>query len=222
MNMKKRIFLTGIALFMALFMVFISGCPMEEDDDPSTIIEEELKPFENLTGTKWLWGVSLLEFDDEHAIFRGNQNYLYTYTVDLEAGTGRIEGLADFTLSANRRTLELVDYRNNGLGYNAVFTRKNPETLTIPTDTVIGTEWNLTDDDGTRFLHVQWIIFFDNKYSLNQSGGGVFEDRYTYNKDAQTGWIYYINNFEIRNNGQTLYIPKYKEYTHDMICTRVE
>jgi hypothetical protein len=221
------------------------GDGWEEDEDDS------LPAFTGLSGTKWLWGQSLLEFGDTTVRFRGKTpDYTYTVTggalVEGEDGGGNITVLGDFIINAERDTLEIVNYRNNdpasGTGelegdsqhrYNAVFHRRNPEALTaeylaeLAVSTVVGTEWNVGGvgggNNGDRFKNCQWIIFFTGSRVVNQSGDSTqtFVDKYTFNAAKRKGWIYFINDFIIRANWDTLHIPSYKVYGHTMDCARV-
>jgi hypothetical protein len=200
----------------------------------SQVTRRELPPFQGLAGTKWLWGQSLLEFtENATVIFRGiGPEYPYTVTGVTEGAAfkGTIEdfGPTDmpdtaFTVNADRTELELINYRNNGAGYNAVFTREDPATLVIPEDTVWGTEWNIPvggGTDGTRFKGAQWIIFFTEKTALNRSANYTNIDDYTFDYENMRGWIYYINDF-ILKDWDNMYIPEYKQYGHDMWCFRV-
>jgi hypothetical protein len=196
----------------------------------------ELPAFSGLAGTAWLWGQSLLVFGESTVRFRGRSPD-YPYTVsglpEGEAGGGAIATLGDFVINAARDTLEIINYRNNGPAlnditketkvFNAVFARKNPEGLVIPR-TIVGTEWNVGGvgggSNGDRFKQCQWIIFFNKDELVNQSGGGVFIDAYTFDGDRR-GWIEYINNFVLTSNWDTMNIPSYKQYGHSMVCARV-
>ncbi|MDR1902154.1 MAG: hypothetical protein LBQ88_07745 [Treponema sp.] len=236
--MKKILFL-ATAIFIILSALLFTGCPQQTDPrGGGPIVPEKEEPEDDydpgiltgLSGTKWLWGASLLEFDEDSAVFRRNPDYPpYSYTVDMGNKTGVITILGNFTLSEDFKTLEIINYRNNtpndrNKTYNAVFRIQNPEgEITIP-DTVVGTEWNVGYDSGgsgERFLPCQWIIFFTKTESVNQSGSGVFVDAYTYDSETKTGWIYFINDFELLENGAKLYIPSYKQYGHDMTSARV-
>ncbi|MDR1909444.1 MAG: hypothetical protein LBQ35_05980 [Spirochaetaceae bacterium] len=220
----------AITLLAVLLGFCIAGCGMEviPSNNPLEDYEEdEQEDFDfvstvsetGLPGTQWLWGASLLEFGEDTVTFR--ENHQYSYTVDLENRTGAIATLGSFTLSEDYKILEILDYRSNGLGYNGVFKLRKPGTTApVSSTTLVGTEWNL-GYSGESFLNVQWIIFFTATEALNQSGGGVFIDDYTYNSKTKRGWIYFINNFEILEKGERLYIPSYKQYGHDMTCTRV-
>jgi hypothetical protein len=222
----------------------------QNEDDPG---EEEIKAglptFTGLAGTKWLWGQSLLEFNDNGTVrFRGRApDYPYTVDggtlVDGQPGGGAITTLGTFTINAERDTLEILNYRNNapaeGTGtlegitktYNAVFLRRDPATLTqeflteLSTSTMVGTEWNVGGvgggSNGDRFKNCQWIIFFNKTEAVNQSGGGVFVDTYTFNKEKRRCQIYYINDFIIRSNWDSANTPSYKEYNHAMDYARV-
>jgi hypothetical protein len=228
--------------------------PINNDDDDYTEEQEEeageLPAFEGLAGTKWLWGQSLLEFDGAHAVFRGDASMPYPYTVsameDGAAGGGTITTLGAFTVNAARDTLEIVNYRtNSGSGsnmmdtadnerrghsdkpyYNAVFKRKNPETMVVPTGTMLGTEWNVgSTTNGTRFAASQYIIFFTEDECVNQSGNYVFVNFWTFDRATRRGWIEYITHgdtkFSINSAWSTLFIASYKEYSHSMDCARV-
>jgi hypothetical protein len=209
--------------------------------------EEALPAFAGLAGTRWLWGQSLLEFAEDTVVFRGDSSRPYGFSLaggslrEGEEGGGVIDTLGEFTVNAERTLLEILNYRNNGPAsneltgetktYNAVFRRKDPAALTpgclaeLSVSTVWGTEWNVGGpgggDNGDRFKDCQWIIFFTQTEAANRSGGGVFIDAYSFDKAARKGWIYYINDFEIKDNWDTLYIPDYKKYGHDMPCVRV-
>lgn len=231
-TIKKQI---TLLLAMLVLLMFFTACPQQNDprggepfrpgtDKPEGSYDPGL--LSTLAGTKWLWGASLLEFNDDTAIFRQNQDIPYAYTEDMTARTGVIITLGNFVISENFKTLEIIDYRNNtpndkNTTYNAVFVIQDPQAeITIP-DTVVGAEWNL-HESGERFLACQWIIFFNETEALNQSSGGVFVDEYTYDSTTKRGWIYFINDFEILENGNKLYIPSYKQYGHDMSCVRVK
>jgi hypothetical protein len=258
MNMEERMKQFLVVMGIVMLMVGFSSCDMnidDEDEDDTRIIEDEeevvgeLPAFTTLAGTAWLWGQSLLEFDETHVVFRGDATKHYTYTVsalvDGEEGSGTITTLGDFTLNAERDTLEIVNYRNNsGSGanmmdvadnerrghsnkpfYNAVFTRKNPDTMVVPTaSTMVGTEWNV-GGDGTRFSAGQYIIFFTEDECVNQSGNYLFVNFYTFDKTKGSGWIEYITNgdtnFSINPAWSSMYIPSYKQYPHSMDCGRV-
>lgn len=240
----------SLSCFSACGGYFSQGDPREDSEDqqsglPEEPEEEELPAFTGLAGTKWLWGQSLLEFAEDTVVFRGDASRPYGFSVGpLEEGgdgEGVIITLGDFIINAERTVLEILNYRNNGPAsdeltgekktWNAVFRRRDPAVLTpdylrgLATGTVWGSEWNVGGagggDNGERFKDCQWIIFFTRTEAVNRSGGGVFIDAYTFDKDAQEGWIYFINEFEIRNNWETLYIPSYKIYGHDMACVRV-
>lgn len=204
--------------------------------------------FTGLAGTKWLWGQSLLEFDETAAVFRRDVSapypwHLNTPLVDGAEAVVAVDTLGNFTLSAGRLTLEIINYRASGdaaytpsPSYTAVFTRKNPEALVIPGDTLVGTEWNVGYDTAARnerFAECQYIIFFgeavpspgvhaEPKNSINRSGGGFFYDSYNYNHaNARKGEIEFIGRFTINADGSELFIPSYKEYGHSMTCYRV-
>jgi hypothetical protein len=228
---------------------FSQGDPRDDSEQPELPEEpiEDLPAFTGLADAAWLWGQSLLEFTEDAVIFRGDASRPYAFTIsggslrDGEEGGGVIDTLGEFTVNAERTVLEILNYRNNGPAsdeltgetktYNAVFRRRDPAVLTpdylaeLSTGTVWGTEWNVGGvgggDDGERFKDCQWIIFFTQTEAVNQSGGGAFIDAYTFDKAAREGWIYFINEFEIRDNWDTLYIPSYKKYGHDMPCVRV-
>jgi hypothetical protein len=247
---KTLKFAKKAAAFSILCLLWLSACQMEHygpKDYPYQVpasnhqelssIEglgpKELLPFTGLAGTKWLWGQSLLEFTEESAIFRGiGPEYHYTVTdvTEGEALKGMILGFGptdmpdtSFTVNADGTELELINYRNNGAGYNAVFVREDPATLVIPEDTVWGTEWNIPvggGTDGTRFKGTQWIIFFTEKTALNRSANYTNVDAYTFDYENMRGWIYYINDFILRD-WDNMYIPDYKDYHHDMVCYRV-
>jgi formylglycine-generating enzyme required for sulfatase activity len=209
-----------------------------EEDEPI----EPLPPFTGLAGTKWLWGQSLLEFTESAAIFREDASQPYTYTVtsmtDGEAGRGAITTLGDFTVNAERSVLEILDYRKGGVAidnrkiyeekvYNAVFMRRDPAVLTqeymtaLSTSTLVGTEWDVGGGaDGARNQSTQWIVFFTKTIAVNRSANFTNIDDYTFNKTRMRGWIYFINDF-ILKNWDNLYIPVYKQYGHDMNCYRV-
>jgi hypothetical protein len=200
-----------------------------DDPVPNPADDPEYAPYTGLSGTKWLWGTSLLEFGDTEVVFRENRSYPYS-AVDPETGIGVIQTLGSYKISEDTMTLEIMNYRNSQTNlnleenedkeYNAVFTRQKIGPVRIPANTLVGTEWNL-GDNGEPFLGVQWIIFLTETTVLNQSASGVFVDDYTYNTTTKKGWIYFINNFEIRDKGETLYIVNYKGYGHTMTCTRV-
>jgi hypothetical protein len=212
--------------------------------------QQDLPAFTVLAGTKWLWGQSLLEFTDSNTVkFRGaGPAYGYTTTGITEGAPfgGTITTLGAFTVNADRDTLEIVNYRNNypatGTGelegdsqhtYNAVFRRRDPAALTaeymaeLSKKTVVGTEWNVGGvgggDNGDRFKNCQWIVFFTKDRVVNQSGDSTqtFVDMYTFNSGNRHGWIYFINDFIIRADWDTLHIPSYKVYGHTMDCARV-
>lgn len=238
----------GSVLLLFIFALALGACELDaggNDSQPDGQADTEedglnLPPFTALPGSIWRWGQSVLEFTEDAVIYRGDIALPYAYTVETmeanAAGSGSIATLGDFTVNAERTILELLNYRNNYQGppsdpagitrpYNAVFKRKNPGALVIPAATLVGTEWNVGGqgggDDGGRFKQCQWIIFFTATEAVNQSGGGVFMDAYTFDPATNRGWIQFINNFQIQDNGETMYIPSYKQYGHDMYCARV-
>jgi hypothetical protein len=247
--MKERLMFTPLAL--CFWALLFTACPPGVENAPELPQQagggEETPgedkgppPFTGLEGTVWLWGQSALEFRGAAAVFRQDESQPYPWELDAPlaegaAGSGSIAALGRFTIDPSRETLALAAYRSRGAaavadaGGNshpypgAVFKRKNPGALVIPNNTVTGTEWNVgyQSDSVERFAPCQWIIFFTGDLALNQSGGGVFQDAYTYNPETQKGWIEFINNFQIQDNGNRLYIPSYKQYGHGMICYRV-
>jgi hypothetical protein len=240
-----------LCCFSACGGYFSQGDPRDDSEQQQPELPEEpveeLPAFTGLAGSTWLWGQSLLEFTEDTVIFRGDASRPYAFTIsggsltEGEEGGGVIDTLGEFIVNEERTVLEILNYRNNGpasdeltgetKSCNAVFRRRDPAVLTpdylgeLSTATVWGTEWNVGGvgggDNGDRFKDCQWIIFFTQTEAVNRSGGGVFIDAYTFDKDAQEGWIYFINEFEIRDNWGTLYIPGYKKYGHDMPCVRV-
>jgi formylglycine-generating enzyme required for sulfatase activity len=227
---------------------FRIACTVPDNGDDGNSTEEEetiedLPPFTGLAGTKWNWGQSLLEFTETNTvIFRGaGPEYSYTVTSMEEGqeGGGNIDTLGDFKVNAERNVLEIIDYRKGGEAvdnrtgekrvFNAVFKRRDPAVLTpeylaeLYISTLMGTEWNIPvggGTDGTRFKGNQWIIFFEKKITVNRSANVTNIDDYTFNKNKMRGWIYFINDFILRD-WDNMYIPVYKQYGHDMSAHRV-
>lgn len=242
---KRGYVLIGAAVLLFLCL-FYNGCDTgtapEEDDWGELMGEDNTPPppFTGLAGTAWQWGQSVLEFRGTDAVFRKDASKPYAWTLDAplvdgSSGEGNITTLGHFTIDSSRAILTITDYRARGAAYMmdsaltlypyaaAVFKRKNPGTLRIPNNTVVGTEWNVgyQNDSIERFAECQWIVFFTEDLAGNQSGSGIFKDAYTYDPSTRKGRIEFINGFQIRNNGEQLYIPSYKQYAHSMICYRV-
>jgi hypothetical protein len=214
-NSFGRAFLFLLALF--IFSSYISGCELfdgyntgeetvSDNDDPYEVYDPGA--LSTLAGTTWRWGASLLEFNAETVKFRGNNDY--AYTAAMNAGTGNITGLGSFEISSDNKTLEILDYRSNSQGYNAVFRILPPGNIVIP-DTIVGTEW----ENGS-----QWEIFFTSTIAINRSSQTWYVNEYTYNKEKKSGKIDFINEFEILENGEKINFLSFKNYGHPLIFVR--
>jgi hypothetical protein len=223
-------------LAAAFLAPVISGCdiyngpPADTDADYSADDEEYTADYDpnpgvltGLAGTTWRWGASVLEFEDDDTVkFRQTGAYPYTYTAGNR--TGGISGIGSvdqsaFTISADYATLEIINYRGNSQGYNALFRRRKPGAEMVIPDTVVGTEWNRGSD--TFSEGAQWEIFFTGDIAINRSSSTWFVNPYTYNRTKKRGKIEFINEFEILQDGGELSFVRFKNYGHQVSFFRV-
>jgi hypothetical protein len=172
----------------------------------------------DMIGTYWRWGASLIQFPSGGTLMLRTKSYSYTYNTITK--TGNAEELGSFAILEDEGgILVFTDYKGYGARYSASMNRsfkatfKKQEDDLVP-DTLIGLEW-------VNPLN-QWEILGDEGIAYNGSSGDIFPDPYTYDPVTKSGWIYFMNDFYIIDDGQTMFFPSYKEYGHTMTFALIE
>jgi hypothetical protein len=164
-----------------------------------------------LVGTYWRWGTSLVSFVSGDTLVYRTTEYSYIYNSAKKSGT--IDILGDFAIEGE--TLTMLDYKYYGstkypaLGTKVAvpFNRQDDNWAPDIDTTVLGTEWI----DGPLG---QWIIFINDEIIFQGSSSQVFLDPYTYNAPERRGWIYFLNDFIINESGTCITLVSFKNNNH--------
>jgi hypothetical protein len=129
--MKKRYIHCAALLCAILFPVLLcSGCAGQYDPrdtvPPYPPPETGEAPSDSLKGTVWVWdspwGRRTLTFHESEMtvtyLGQDGDDYTEPYTYDSAAGKGAVEyyGEAGFEISAGRRTMHFIEWKNYGHG----------------------------------------------------------------------------------------------------------
>jgi hypothetical protein len=174
-----------------------------------------------LTGTRWIWSGTVLEFKSGSLAAVLDSTYSYTY--DISSRQGQMQTLGAFRVSADLQTLTFPSY-NNG-GGEAVFERQTAADSTDigePMPSLIGTKWRWNSGGyGIRTLH-----FVDDRLVKFQDQLGDSEPWYDYDygyvpstKKGIIGTALDHSNsiesrFTVNSNNTHLLFVQWKSYPH--------
>jgi hypothetical protein len=173
-----------------------------------------------MVGTYWRWGTSLMDFSSSSTMVYRSTQYDYVYSDVSKKGV--ITTLGEFSIDEENGILTVIDYKGYGAKYTSLgrkvaieFNRQDDDTTPDIDTTMLGTEW-------VEGPIAQWIMFINDDIIYQGSSSAIFLDPYNYNPGQRNGWIYFLNDFVINDNGSVLTCLSFKTYNHTAAFKRAK